>query len=164
MDLTTITAAIGLAGTAAGATSKAAESIKTLTSLFSKDSVPDSDEAANLLNGLAVELTTANMMNVQISVALRTLSQELQQQNEFANEKARYELFRTGQNDMVYRLKSDLSQGQPDHFICPVCLNQNKMISFVTGEGDYKTCQTDRNHNFEFSNNPDRFGGRNGQY
>lgn len=154
LDLSQISEAIGLASSAAGATGKAADTIKTITTLFRSDKEPDKDEAARLLNTLAVELTAANMINVNISTALKKLSHALHQQDQFEQEKRRYELFKTGTNDIVFKLKSDLSNGQPDHFICPVCLNRDKLVSFISGEGDYKRCQTDKDHFFHFSDTP----------
>src|SRR5690606_6619466 len=111
---------------------------------------PDSGEAQTLLNTLAIELTAANMMNVQLSEALKALSRELKRQDDFESEKARYEFFQTEQNDVVFRLREDHANGQPAHFICPVCLNSERQISFATGEGDFKACQKNRDHVFRF--------------
>lgn len=159
MELAQIGEMIGLASSAAGATGKAADTIQTIKGLFQSGKEPDTDEAASLLNALATELTAANMMNVQVSTTLKALSQELYRQDEFEKEKSRYELFRTRQNDMVFKLKTDQSNGQPDHFICPVCLNRDKLVSFITGEGDYKNCQTDRSHQFQFDDTPIQYEG-----
>ncbi|MEO9683254.1 MAG: hypothetical protein ABJF86_10420 [Tateyamaria sp.] len=157
MEFAQIGEMIGLASSAAGATGKAADTIQTIKGLFQSGSEPDTDQAAKLLNALATELTAANMMNVEVSTALKALSQELYKQDEFEKEKGRYELYRTRQNDMVFKLKTDQSNGQPDHFICPVCLNRDKLVSFIVGEGDYKICQTDRSHHFKFDYTPMQF-------
>ncbi|MEH6645510.1 hypothetical protein [Sulfitobacter sp.] len=154
MDFGVIGEVIGLAGGAANATGKAAETLKTISGMLKSDKKPDTDEAAKLLNVLAVELTAANLMNVGVSTALKELSQELHRQDEFEKQKARYELVMTNQNVPVYKLMTGKSDGQPMHYICPVCLNRDKLVSFIAGEGDYKVCQTDNNHLFEFANNP----------
>ena len=151
MDLATLTQAIGLATTAVGATGKAAETINSIKGLFEGNKDPDTAEATRLLNTLAGELTAANLMNVQISEALRFLNQQIQQENAFEAEKAKYELYHTAQDDVVFKLRGDDLSDRPPHYICPVCLNRDKIFSYITGSGDFKTCQADKNHCFEFS-------------
>jgi hypothetical protein len=154
MDLTAITTAIGLATTALGATEKAVLTAEAVKKLFSADKKPDNGEVQALLNTLAAQLTAANMLNVDLSEAIKTISRELKIQDDFENEKSRYELFQTGPNDIVYRVRQDHTNGQPDHFICPVCLNSDRKFSFITGEGDFKVCQKIREHVFRFKTSP----------
>jgi hypothetical protein len=78
----------------------------------------------------------------------------LRREDEFEKEKSRYELFKTGQGDMVFKLRVEMKEGQPEHFICPVCMRKDKLISFITGEGDFKVCQTNREHLYRFSSSP----------
>jgi len=153
MDITQLGAIVGLATSAVGLTDKATSTVASIKELFDGDKAPDSSEAAKLLNALAGELTSANMMNVQLSAMLKTLTEELQRQEEFASEVAQYELFKTPYDAMVYKLKAD-TVGQPPHFICPVCLKRDKLVSFIAGTGDYKYCQTDGAHQFQFSDTP----------
>ena len=151
MDLTTINEALGLASSAVGLTGKAASTISAIKGLFDGGKSPDNNEATKLLNELATELTMANMTNVQLSQALKALSRELMRQDEFEREKARYELTETRHGSLVYKLKADAAAGQPMHYICTVCMNRDRLISFVTGQGDYKACQTDASHLYQFS-------------
>ncbi len=150
MDFGQIESLLGLAATATGMTEKAVSTASAVKKLFAGEKAPDAGEVSTLANELAAQLTAANMMNVQISTALRLLSADLKRQDEFENEKARYELFETSERDIVYRLKQESGAGQPLHFICPVCLNSDKQISFIAGEGDFKVCQKNRDHNFRF--------------
>lgn len=154
MEFAQISEAIGLASSAVGLTGKAAATAEAIKGLLSSQDAPDADKTKQLLNTLATELTSANMMNVQLSEALRTLSQEMQRQDEFEKEKARYELYKTREDDFVYRLKQNDANGQPSHYICPVCLQRDKLFSFIVGKGDYKNCQTDSSHCFTFSQSP----------
>lgn len=154
MDIGQIGEYIGLATSAVGLTGKATDTIGSIKALFEGGKTPDNEKVQHLLNTLATELTSANMMNVQLSDALRALSRELQREDEFEKEKARYELFQTDQNVMVFRLREDAANGQPMHFICPVCFNRDKLISFIAGDGDYKICQTNREHRFRFQSLP----------
>jgi hypothetical protein len=150
MDLTTINEALGLASSAVGLTGKAASTIAAIKGLLEPGKTPDTSEASKLLNALANELTMANITNVQLSQALKTLGQELLRQDEFEKQKARYELFETRRGDMVFKLREDMAEGQPMHFVCPVCLNRDKLISFIRGEGDRRHCQTDVHHSYQF--------------
>lgn len=154
MDMSQINEAMGLASSAVGITGKATSTIAAIKGLFDSDKAPDNSEAASLLNTLASELTAANMMNVQLSEALRTLNQELQRQDEFEIEKARYEMFQTPKGDIAFRLKNDSANGQPIHFICPVCLNKHKLISFMRGQYSLH-CQADAAHWVDHSKAPD---------
>ncbi|MCD2185224.1 hypothetical protein [Rhizobium sp. GN54] len=154
MDMTQIQSAIALVSTAIGMTNQAASTADLIKKLFSSREGPDDGEASKLLNALATDLTTANVMNMQLSEALKTLSRELQRQDEFEREKSRYEMFATSTGDIVFALKAELANGQPTHFICPVCMNRDKLITYVTGDGAFKRCQTDSNHMYHFRKSP----------
>ncbi|MDC0737521.1 hypothetical protein N6L24_04475 [Cognatishimia sp. SS12] len=156
MDITQLGAIVGLATSAVGLTDKATSTVASIKELFEDDKTPDNSEAAKLLNALAGELTSVNMMNVQLSTMLKTLTDELQKEGAFAAESARYELFETGQGVMIYRLKESEANGEPIHYICPVCLKRDKLVSYVDGRGDYKICQTNRDHFFQFDHTPMR--------
>ncbi|KAA3529019.1 hypothetical protein DXM29_09465 [Agrobacterium tumefaciens] len=156
MDLSTFNEALGLASSAVGLTGKAASTITAIKGMFEGGKSPDSGEASKLLNELANELTLANMTNVQISQALKALNQELLRQDEFEREKSRYELFQTSEGALVFRLIDTMRNNQPAHFICPVCLNRDRLVSFLQGNGDYRNCQTDSHHVYQFANTPYR--------
>lgn len=153
MDMTVLQTALGLAASAVGLTGKAAEVAGAVKSLMSSGKAEDTGEAANLLNVLAVELTSANIMNVQLSEALRRLSDEMRKEDDFEREKARYMLVATERKDMVYLLREDAANGQPIHHACPVCM-ADKRISFMRGEGDTRHCQTNNHHIVRFSRTP----------
>lgn len=154
MDISELGAIVGLATSAVGLTGKATSTVASIKELFEGDKPPDNSEAAKLLNALAGELTSANMMNVQLSTMLKTLTDELRKEDAFAAESARYELFETSQGVMIYRLKESEANGEPIHYICPVCLRRDKLISYADGNGDFKVCQTNRDHYFRFDDTP----------
>lgn len=151
MDFSQITELLGVASSAVGLTGQATKTFSSIKNLLEKDK-PDTEAASALLNDLARELTSANMLNVQLSDALRKLAQEVQRQNEFDRLKSRYQLVATPKQDFVFRLREDMADGETIHDICPVCLNRDKLISYLatTGGGDYKTCQADKNHVYQF--------------
>lgn len=149
MDLTAIQNALALVSTAVTATGQAATTADAFKKLFASGK-PSDEEGAKLVNTLATQLTTANMMNVQLSDTLKTIQKELQQNDEFEKEKQRYQLIQTPADDIVYHIRDDMRNGQPDHYICPVCLS-DKIFSFVTGGGDFRHCQRNREHRITFN-------------
>ncbi|WP_162725025.1 MULTISPECIES: hypothetical protein [unclassified Rhizobium] len=156
MDFTQVETVMGLATAAIGMTGKAANTADAIKKLFASDKAPDASEALKLVNALAVELTSANMMNVDLSTALKQLNQALKLEDQFEREKARYELFNTSASDMVYRLRQEAANGEPMHYICPACLKRDRLIIFITGAGDYKHCQVNNQHVYKFSDTPIR--------
>lgn len=151
MDMTTIETVLGLASTAVSVTGRAASTVETIKKVFSSEKAPDTGEAMKLLNGLAVELTTANVMNVDLSKALRELNEQLRREDQFEREKARYQLVTTSHGDMVYKLREDMANGEPIHYVCPACLKKDRLIIFIQGQGDFKTCQVNRDHLYTFN-------------
>lgn len=151
MDLSTFEQAVGLASSAATATGQAATAFDSLKKLFSGGKAPDNSEALALINSLANDLTYANMTNVKISEALRNVREELRRDDHLERQKARYKLVATSQGAMVYQLREDMADGEPPHFICPVCLNKDRLVTYLQGTGDYKQCQTVRDHLYQFT-------------
>jgi hypothetical protein len=154
IDFSQIGELIGLASTAVGTTGKAVSTIQDVKNLFSGDKNPDKGKVQELLNTLATQLTSANMLNVQLSDTLRILSRELKEQDEFETEKSRYELYQSREGALVFKLKEDMADGQPQHFICPSCLNKDKLFSYLAKRGDYMICQVNEAHLFKFSDTP----------
>lgn len=153
MDFSQIESVLGLVSTAMGATGKAVSTVEAVKNLFAPGKTPDSGEASKLLNALAAELTAVNMMNVQLSETLKVISRELKQQDEFEKELTRYALYETPQGDIVYKVREEMAAAEPIHFICPACLKRDKLFIFISGKGDYKTCQVNTSHLYKFGNN-----------
>lgn len=154
MDVSQIESMLGLASTALTATGKAVGTVEAIKHLFSSSKSPDNAKAEGLVNALATELTAANLMNVQLSEMMKTLVADLRRQSEFEADKARYELVQTPENDYAFRLKEDMANGQPIHFVCPVCLNRDKLFSYMRINGDFMICQTSDQHFVRCGNTP----------
>lgn len=159
MDMSFLENALALAGTALSVTDKAAGTADAIKKLFSSDKSPDAAEAISLVNKLAGELTAANVMNVDLSSALKRLSHELKAQDEFEQEKARYQLVTTPIGDMVYKLREDMANGEPIHYVCPACLKKDRLVIFIQGEGDHKRCQVNGDHLYTFNRTEYRSSG-----
>lgn len=153
MDMEYLTNAVGLASAAIGMTGKAASTADAIKKLFASDKAPDKSEAAKLVGDLASELTAANITNLKLSEALRSLSEQFRKEDEFDRERERYELVATDRNEMVYRLRAEAANGQPDHYVCPVCMHEKK-INFIRGVGDIRHCQANQSHFFRFTTTP----------
>jgi hypothetical protein len=122
----------------------------------------DNQPAQELLNKLATHLTAANITNVQLSAHLKALSDTLLAENAFEERKGRYKLVDTGNGEMIMVLRSEAANGDPVHYICPICLERDRRFHFVTGPADKdgKICQGCR-HFFRFyPHNPSYRGGR----
>jgi hypothetical protein len=145
MDLTSLQAVLSVATTAVGFTGQAAETIEKLKNLLPK-SKGGGDEAApeliRVINTLANQLTTVNMMNVQLSSMLRSVAYEAERENQFDREFSRYQLIQTEMGDMLYALREEAANDEPIHNICPVCVSNERLFHFVVGNGDSKQCQS----------------------
>ena len=154
MDIGQVESVMGLASAAFGMTGKAVDTVESIKKLFSSGDATDKDKASTLVNSLASQLTAANITNLELSEALKRLGQSLKADEVLERETARYELYETEKSDFVYKLKEDMADGQPMHFICPVCLKRDRLISIIRGNGDYKACQTDKKHLYQFKFTP----------
>lgn len=148
MDFEAIGAVLGMAQTAVGLTGTAVKTADAAKQLFAKDKDKTSERASELLNDLARDLTAANVTNLQLSEALMDLSRQIRAEDAFEKQKARYELVATDEDDMVYRLREDCADGQPIHHVCPVCMNRDKLISFLRMSKNTAYCQTDHLHTY----------------
>lgn len=152
MDFTSFQTLLGLASGAVGLTGQAAATVETVKKVFNGSGKTGNPEAQQLLNSLATQLTSANMMNVQISTAITKITAEIQKNNQFSQRLARYKLRETGCGDLIYALLEDHLDDEPAHFICPICVEKEQQFHFVTGQKteEYKRCQGCR-HRFRFS-------------
>ncbi|MBX5149572.1 hypothetical protein HJB78_00945 [Rhizobium lentis] len=167
MDMTTLQTlqeAIAFATSAVGLTGKAAEAANAVKGLLASGKPGDAGEAASAVNALLTELTSANMMNLQLSKSLRDLSVVLEREDQFAQQRARYKLTSTPYGDLVLQLRAEKAEeGEPMHYICPTCFNKDRVISILQGDRDYKSCQVNNVHGFTFnrvdyrSNEPDPY-------
>lgn len=151
MDLTQIQTVLGLATTAVGLTGKATATIEAVRNTFSAKSDEANAEAQQLLSSLATELTSANMMNLQLSSMLNDVVAQMKKEHKFEKRLAKYELIESSYGDVIYSLKSENSDSEPHHYICPICIEKNEQFHFVTGShaSEGKHCQG-CNHYFQF--------------
>jgi len=149
MNISRIQEMLGLASTAAGLGEKTTEAVSALRQLLSRARLRRDSPVVETLNKIDVDLAAAAVVNAQLRTELRNLSDELLKAEEFEKEKSRYELVETSEGDYVFRIKSNMADEQPIHYICPVSLNRDKTISFIGGR-HRRLCQTDRKHVFNF--------------
>ena len=143
IDLTQVQTVLGLASTAVGLTGQAAATVDSVKKALSGGKGADSGKAVELLNSLASQLTTVNIMNVELSGQLRTLSKELEKDNRFEERLARYQLVDSGYGDLLYLLRGEAAKDEPEHYVCPVCIEKESRFHYVTGakDGSGKLCQ-----------------------
>lgn len=142
---------LGLAANAVGLTKQAASTAGEVKKLFSDGDSAASAETQELLNTLAHQLTTANMTNFQLSALLKEISERVRAEDEYEKRKKRYRLVDTGHGDMVLVFQPEGPDDDPQHFICPICLEKLRKFHYVTGSpsSDGKHCQNCR-HYFKF--------------
>ncbi len=151
MDFTQIQALLGVAASAAGFTKDAASTVAEVKKVFAADKGSASGETQGLLSSLAEQLTAANMTNAKLSTLLVELGKTLQAESDFDERRRRYRLVDNGHGEMLWELRSEAAEGEPPHYICPICIEKTRQFHYVTGspsaEGKY--CQSCR-HFFRF--------------
>lgn len=120
MDQVQIQAVLGLASGAVGLTGQAAATAESIKFVFAGGVKRDSAETNQLLNTLAGQLTSANVMNVQLSSALKEIASQVEADNRFERQISRYRLLPTSLGDMVFVLRDEHANGDPIHSTCPV--------------------------------------------
>ncbi len=153
MKPTEIQELLGLASNAVGLGEKTAQTITALRKIFERTRARSNYRVIELLNQLTADIAASDITNTQLRNALKNLSDKFLKDNEFEKEKSRYELIETGEGDFVFRIKNHMADEQPVHYVCPVCINRDKTISFIAGH-HRKVCQTDRKHVFNFGKKP----------
>jgi hypothetical protein len=91
------------------------------------------------------------MMNLDLSAQLKVISATVQAENTFEERKRRYRLVDTGMGEMILELRPEAAGGDPQHYVCPICVEREHRFHFVTGPGtaDGKYCQS-CNHFYRF--------------
>lgn len=142
---------LGLAASAVGLTKQAASTAGEVKKLFSDGGGGDSAETQELLNTLALQLTTANMTNLQLSSLLKEISEKLRAEDDFERKKKRYRLVDSGHGDLLLEFQPSGPDDDPQHFVCPICLERSRQFHYVTGSpnSEGKHCQSCR-HYFKF--------------
>ena len=140
---------LGLASAAAEFCDRTIQTVAALRDRLGRATLKRDSQLVETLKKLDADLLAAAVVNARLSAELTVLNDEASKAEEFEKEKARYELVETSEGDFVFRIKSNMADEQPIHYICPVCLNQDKTISFIGGR-HRKICQTNRKHVFNF--------------
>src|SRR5690606_12059138 len=114
---------LGLATSAVGLTGQATATVEAVKRAFPRKSDEASGEAQQLLNNLATQLTSANMMNLQLSSTLKDIVAQVEREQRFEKRLARYELIDNGYGELIYSLRVEhVYQPEPSHYICPICI------------------------------------------
>jgi hypothetical protein len=104
------------------------------------DNSKDSDEVQSLVLQLMSEVKDAQLANVSLKAQLLEIKNAALDAQNKADIFSRYELFETPTKHFVYRLKSDRTDGEPIHDICPKCKEQG-LRSILHGGKYRKNCK-----------------------
>lgn len=151
MDPAMLQTALGLVAATTGATNGAVEVIQKIKNLVG--STRASPELDALVNDLSNKLTSANLMNLQLSESLRGLSGQIGKEAKFEEQKEKYELVETNMGDIVWEYRYYLDSSQPRHFACPVCMTDG-IVSYISGKSHFRMCQR-CGKGFDFDPAPD---------
>lgn len=138
-DFESLNGAVSLAGDAGAATSKIAQAISTVQGLFKKSEAGADADIKLALSDLTLQVANAQMANAELKLTLTALKDELREAQAFKSDLDRYELWETPTGSFVYRLKGEMQQGQPLHYLCPNCIEE-KRKSILQGPAHYRDC------------------------
>ena len=127
------------AGELGSATGKIAKGVETVKTFLQKSESGADLEVKSALSQLALEVTTAQLANMELKLQLAALQNELTEANAFQSDLDRYELWEAPAGSVVYRLRESASQGQPLHYLCPACI-ERKTKAILQGHADWKEC------------------------
>ncbi|MCV0424162.1 MAG: hypothetical protein K5905_01695 [Roseibium sp.] len=140
-------------------TSTAMDLAAELQSLASRSKHAGDMELNHLVAALKSEITNANRANIAIQKTLSKIEKAALEAVVVKSKLDRYALWQTPAGASVYRLKADRAEGDPMHYVCPVCY-QNAKISILQGSQMKKDCmvcdKSSCTYRFEYSRSVDR--------
>jgi hypothetical protein len=134
-----LNSAVSLAGDAGAATGKIANAITTMKGLFQKSQAGADAEIKLALSDLTLQVANAQVTNADLKLKLAALQDELRQAKAFKSDLDRYELWETQTSRVVYRLKNEMQNGEPMHYLCPNCI-ETRRKSILQGDKLFRTC------------------------
>jgi uncharacterized protein YlaI len=127
-----------------------AQSISTLKELLSAAgdlrnrseivlAISEINEKLMLANSVAL---AAQERQSALAQEVNTLKQQLLNLEDWDAEMRRYELFEFPTKTLAYRLKADMANGQPIHYLCPDCINKRvpTKLQPITSDGKTLFC------------------------
>ena len=138
-DFDTITRGLDLAGTGLKHSDTALTLGKKLKELIGKNGSKDQGQQRDIIIDLISELQDAKETNLNLRQQLQDLQSAVFEAQKSHDEFARYYLVETNGGDKIFRLKTELANGEPDHFICPLCKEEG-IKTILQGDGDYADC------------------------
>lgn len=88
------------------------------------------NDAKLTLQGLILDaqqgLFAAQELQASAAIRIHELEQQIAKLKDWSADQQRYELADTGQGSLAYRLKPDMANGEPPHWICPNCYQNGK--------------------------------------
>ena len=150
-DLESIVDAAGNMGTATGKLANGVAAVKGLL----KGSKAGADPKVELaLSELTGQIAQAQFANAELKLQLSVLQGQLAELNALKADLSCYELWKTPSGSLVYRPKHDEKQSEPEHYLCPNCL-QKKVKSILQGHAGWRECSSCK-AGFSFDKSPPR--------
>lgn len=126
IDFQPIREALSLAGDTGSAAQKVAGALETIRSLFGSAKVSADPDVKMAMSEMMLQVANTQAANAQLINQLTALEATLKAIQAAQTDFDRYELWKSPASAVVYRLKEGDGLGEPDHFLCPNCIEENR--------------------------------------
>lgn len=128
-----------LAGSGGSAIGQLASGVDRVKGLFQRSEAGTDPEIKLALADLTDQVANAKVANAELKVELSALQQALREANAFKTDLERYELHETPLGSVIYRLRDEMQNDEPLHYLCPRCV-EDKTKSILQGHEGYREC------------------------
>ena len=120
-------------------------------------------EFQRVVIGANLQLATLQQENSSLKHAIEDLKREAVRKENWESESKRYVLHDAAQGLVVYALKQSMSNGEPPHYLCANCFNEDKktVLYFSIKAGDKraetlncKACKTESPTGYSSGSHP----------
>ncbi|KPU84224.1 hypothetical protein JI58_05135 [Marinosulfonomonas sp. PRT-SC04] len=133
VDFQSIQEAITLAGNTGSSAQKVAGALEVVKGLFGSTKGGADPEIKLAISDLMLQVANTQASNAQLIQQLTALKAMLETAQAMQSDFDRYELWKAPAGALVYRLKESDDTGQPEHFLCPNCM-EGKRKSVLQGK------------------------------
>ncbi|MBY6118551.1 hypothetical protein KUV64_05365 [Mameliella alba] len=135
-DIGNFTKLVANGGSAIGQLASGLDRVK---GLFKRSEAGTDPEIKLALADLTDQVANAKVANAELKFELTSLQQALREANAFKTDLERYELHETPAGSIIYRLRDEMQNDEPLHYLCPRCV-EDKTKSILQGHEGYREC------------------------
>ena len=113
--------------------------VKRVKELFGSAKSSGNSELESLVVELMGQITDTKLTNVELKEQLIALRESIIEAQAKQIELDRYELWEAPAGSVIYRLKKSAEQKEPDHYLCPHCM-EDGVKSILQGHSTFRRC------------------------